>query len=76
MRRATCAAVAAFFATSVVSVVEAGPLTELLRERQSRIDAVLTHYPTELSAQGKSELRAVLSGAIDFTEMARRSLGR
>jgi phospholipid transport system substrate-binding protein len=53
----------------------AGPLVELLKSRQARVDAILTRSKGELPAADKHQLEDVLTGALAFGEMARDALG-
>jgi phospholipid transport system substrate-binding protein len=53
----------------------AGPLVELLRSRQVRVDAIFARSKGELPAADKRQLEDVLTGALAFGEMARDALG-
>jgi ABC-type transporter MlaC component len=54
---------------------DAGPLTEMLKARQAKLDAVLARYPAELPASAKEELQHALGEVLDFEEMASGALG-
>ena len=52
----------------------AGELTEAVRQRQSKIDALLARWPAELPTEGRKELAALLTEMIDFSAMAKAAL--
>ena len=54
----------------------AGPLIDVLRARQTRIDAILSKKgDRELAAAERKDLGDTLAGLFDFTEMGKAALG-
>lgn len=53
----------------------AGPLTEVLKGRQARIDGLLSKYPEELPPAARTEVGKAIAELIYFPEMGRASLG-
>ena len=74
-RHRLAAAVACALLAAATARAGSGPLTELLKERQQRIDAMLA-TDTDLDEVGRAKLADVLAELIDFREMSRRALGR
>jgi phospholipid transport system substrate-binding protein len=61
--------------SSIVPAAGAGPLVDLLKSRQARVDALFKASPGELSATDEGKLEEALTSALDFGEMARAALG-
>lgn len=51
-----------------------GPLVEVLKARQARIDSILSAHPGKLVGTPRETLEEALAGAIDFGAMARTAL--
>jgi phospholipid transport system substrate-binding protein len=56
-------------------LTSAGPLVDLLKSRQVKVDAVLKASPGDLSPADKKNLEDALTASVDFLEMARATLG-
>jgi phospholipid transport system substrate-binding protein len=59
----------------LAGTAESGPLVEVLKARQARVDAVLAGNTGELPPAEKKKLEEALTGALDFAEMAEAALG-
>lgn len=55
--------------------IAAGPLVDLLRARQARVDAALPATSGRLDAAGRRQLEEALTDLLAFDEMARDALG-
>jgi len=67
---------AAVVVLALAPSVAAGPLVDLLQQRQKRIDQILATDTDDLTQKQKDELADVLAALIDFPAMGRDALGQ